>query len=207
MGSIISQASDTLLGTDLSGKRAASAALGSQQGATNEAKNITSDQFNYSKNLLSPYQQAGAGALSNLTSGNLQMDPGYQFRLSEGMKAINNAAAARGMANSGQTMKSLVNFGQNNATNAYQQAFNNQYQVANMGFGAANNLGNQSQNYAGNMSNLITGMGNAQANSGLALNQRQYNQFGQDIGGMSGAAGQFAGSQAGSAGIASLLGL
>ena len=81
MGSIISQASDTLLGTDLSGKRAASAALGSQQGATNEAKNITSDQFNYSKNLLSPYQQAGAGALSNLTSGNLQMDPGYQFCL------------------------------------------------------------------------------------------------------------------------------
>jgi hypothetical protein len=193
MGSVIAPLSDAVLGTDMSGKRAASAALGSQQGATNEAKNLTSDQYKYQQGLMSPYQQAGAGAMSKLTSGNLQMDPGYQFRMSEGMKAINNAAASRGMANSGATMKSLIRFGQDTASQGYQQAFNNQMGIANMGFGAANNLGNMSQNYSGNMSNLITNMGNAQANSGLAVNQRQTNQFNQDINGLYSIFGSMAG--------------
>lgn len=185
MGSVVSAISDTFLGTDFSGKRAAEAALGSQQAATNEAIGVNKEQFGYQKDLFNPYLDIGKTALSSLASGNfMAQDPGYQFRLSEGMKAINNAAAARGLGNSGATLKALAGYGQNVAAQEYGNAFNRQMGLAGMGQQAAGALGNASMNYGQNLSNLYTGMGNARAASGLAVNQRQANQLSQDIAGL-----------------------
>jgi hypothetical protein len=57
-----------------------------------------------------------------------QADPGYGFRMSEGMKALENSAAARGGLLSGSTVKGATRFGQDLASQEYQNAFN-RYQV------------------------------------------------------------------------------
>ena len=52
--------------------------------------------------------QAGYGsAAKNFGMSDFNADPGYQFRVSEGEKAIDRAARARGLYNSGGTMKAL----------------------------------------------------------------------------------------------------
>jgi hypothetical protein len=53
-----------------------------------------------------------------------QKDPGYQFRMDEGLKAIDRSAAARGSLNSGATLKALTNYGQNLASSEYNNAYN-----------------------------------------------------------------------------------
>jgi hypothetical protein len=53
-----------------------------------------------------------------------QADPGYGFRMSEGMKALESSAAARGGLLSGSTLKGITRFGQDTASTEYQNAFN-----------------------------------------------------------------------------------
>ena len=51
-------------------------------------------------------------------------DPGYQFRLEQGMRALNSSAAARGMGVSGANIKGALDYGQNLGSAEYQNAFN-----------------------------------------------------------------------------------
>ena len=53
-----------------------------------------------------------------------EADPGYAFRLSEGMKALERSAAARGGLLSGQTLKGINRYGQDMGSQEYQNAFN-----------------------------------------------------------------------------------
>jgi hypothetical protein len=55
-------------------------------------------------------------------------DPGYAFRQSEGMKALERSAAARGGLMSGSALKGIQRFGQDLASQEYQNAFN-RYQI------------------------------------------------------------------------------
>jgi len=54
----------------------------------------------------------------------LQADPGYQFRLSEGLKALDRQAAARGGLISGGALKASQRYGQDMASQEYGQAYN-----------------------------------------------------------------------------------
>ena len=54
---------------------------------------------------------------------NLQADPGYQFRLAEGMKALNQQAAARGGLISGAALKGAQRFGQDLGSQEYGAAY------------------------------------------------------------------------------------
>jgi hypothetical protein len=51
-------------------------------------------------------------------------DPGYQFRLNEGMKALQRSAASKGDLLSGGTAKGLERYGQDYASNEYQNVYN-----------------------------------------------------------------------------------
>jgi hypothetical protein len=53
----------------------------------------------------------------------LQADPGYQFRLAEGMKALNQQAAARGGLISGAALKGAQRFGQDLGSQEYGAAY------------------------------------------------------------------------------------
>lgn len=54
---------------------------------------------------------------------NFAEDPGYQFRLAEGERALNRAALAGGRYDSGRTLKDLMRYGQGFASNEYGNAF------------------------------------------------------------------------------------
>jgi hypothetical protein len=73
----------------------------------------------------SPYQ-ASAGLSPAELAGeqfNFQADPGYAFRLSEGLKALERTAAARGGLMSGGAGKAFQRYGQDLASQEYQNAF------------------------------------------------------------------------------------
>lgn len=72
---------------------------------------------------------AGYGSLGKaFGQTDFEQDPGYAFRQSEGMKALERSAAARGNLLSGSTLKGVQRFGQDLASQEYQNAFN-RYQV------------------------------------------------------------------------------
>jgi len=64
----------------------------------------------------------------DFSMADFQADPGYAFRLSEGMKALEGRAAARGGLLSGNTLRGITNYGQEAASQEYTNAFN-RYQV------------------------------------------------------------------------------
>lgn len=111
--------------------------------------------------------------MKDFSAQDFQTDPGYAFRLSEGQKALDRSAAARGGLFSGETLKANDQYNQNFASNEYQNAYN-RYQnnrttkynflsnAAGGGQIAANNLGNVGAQYASNIGNALqTGYGNA----------------------------------------------
>jgi hypothetical protein len=65
-----------------------------------------------------------AYAFAGPTAESLPQDPGFQFRLDEGRKLIERSAAARGTLNSGGTLRDLTTYGQGQASQEYQNAYN-----------------------------------------------------------------------------------
>jgi len=107
-----------------------------------------------------------------------QADPGYAFRLSEGMKQLAGGARARGGAVSGRTMMGAQDYAQGLASQEYGNAFNryqtnraNQLQplgnLQNVGISAANQQSSALGNYGSNVGNLLGQQGNAQAAGAL----------------------------------------
>ena len=87
------------------------------------------------------YAQPGAFSFG---AGDYQADPGYAFRLSEGQKALERSAAARGGLISGGALKAATKYGQDMGSQEYGNAFNRaltQYgtkvDTANTGFNRA----------------------------------------------------------------------
>jgi hypothetical protein len=103
-----------------------------------------------------------------------QQDPGYQFRLGEGLKAMSRQAGARGGLISGQTMKGLEDYRQASASQEYGNAFNryqtnraNQLQplgsLMSSGQAAAAGQAAQAGQYGTNVGNLMGQAGQAMA--------------------------------------------
>src|SRR4030095_206411 len=95
--------------------------------------------------------------------GALEMAPGYQFRLGEGLKALERSAAARGTLLTGGTLKGLQRYAQDYASNEYDKRFNQLYSLANLGMGAAGSQANLGRRYANQTATLYTGQGNVAA--------------------------------------------
>jgi len=101
-----------------------------------------------------------------------QADPGYAFRLSEGMKGLQNSAAAKGLLSSGSTLKGITDYGQNMASQEYGNAYNryqtnraNQLNPLQSLMGSGQTAANTLTNAAGN---LGQGLGQAAAATGNA---------------------------------------
>ena len=82
--------------------------------------------------LARPYVEAGKNAMTQYQSlapyqsfgmPQFQADPGYNFRMSEGVKALERSAAARGLLQSGSTLKGITQYGQDVASQEYGNAF------------------------------------------------------------------------------------
>jgi hypothetical protein len=118
-----------------------------------------------------------------------QADPGYAFRLSEGTRALDRTAAARGGLLSGSTLRGAQRFGQDLASQEYQNAFN-RYQVnrgnklnplqslLGSGQSATNVLGSAGQNYATQAGENYMGAANARASGYIGSANALSNAFG-----------------------------
>lgn len=107
-----------------------------------------------------------------------QADPGYAFRLSEGMKQLGSQARAQGGSAGGRTMMGMQKYAQDMASQEYGNAFQryqtnraNQLQplgnLQNVGVSAANQQSATLGNYGTNVSNLLGQQGQAYAAGAL----------------------------------------
>lgn len=164
------------LASSLIGSRAAGKAADVQAGAARSAAELQKEQYEQTRADLAPWRAAGEQALNKLIpltdytkfgAAQFQQDPGYTFRLSEGQKALDRSAAARGGLISGGALKAAQRYGQDMGSQEYMNAFN-RYQteraaqlqplqsLAGVGQTTATQLGQAGQNYASNAGNLMT---------------------------------------------------
>jgi hypothetical protein len=108
-------------------------------------------------------EEAAKATGGNFDYQGYKASPGYDYRLAEGEKAIQRAAAARGNLNSGATLKALGQFGQDYAANDYGLFMNRLAAQAGMGQTQANSMAGLGANYAANGSNTLMAAGNARA--------------------------------------------
>ena len=173
-----------IIGSSLLGSSASSSAASAQANAANRAADLQNQQYQQTRQDQMPWMQAGQTALNALAPlamnykpfdmNTFAQDPGYQFRMDQGTKALERSAAARGGLISGNTGGALQNYGQGLASQEYQNAFN-RYQaerqaqlgplqsLAGVGQTTAQQLGAAGQNYATNAGNMLTGGAAAQA--------------------------------------------
>lgn len=113
--------------------------------------------------------EAAQGAMENFYTS-----PGYQFRMDEGLRAIDADASAKGMLRSGATMKAAEAFGQGLASQEYDKYFgrasdqfgsyfNRLMNLSTLGENAAAGVGQQGQISANAQSNIATGAAGAEA--------------------------------------------
>ena len=173
-----------IVGSAVIGGNAASKAAKAQAGATRDAAQLQYDQFERQVELQEPWRKAGEEALNKLVPlateytpfgmEQFQADPGYAFRMSEGMKGLERSAAARGGLLSGGMLKGIQRFGQDLASQEYTNAFN-RYQternarlnplqsLAGVGQTASQQICQAGQTMASNVGDLMTGGAAARA--------------------------------------------
>jgi len=186
---------DNVLGTNMAGPNSSDKAISAQTSAANEANQTARYVFDTQRADNEPWRAAGTKALGDLANPDFQRDfkmedyqadPGYQFRMEEGAKAVERSAAARGGLNSGATLKALSRYGQDFATNEYQNAysrfnsdrdrrFNRLSSLAGVGQTAVGQMGQAASQYGQSVGSNQIGLGNAigAANIGQANRQAQ----------------------------------
>lgn len=127
-----------------------------------------------------------AGSLAkSFTMADFEADPGYAFRLQEGMKALDRVNSAKGKYYSGGAAKALTDYNQESASQEFGSAYDRYRQnqsdlysrltgVSNTGMSAAggiagsgantqSQLNSAGKNMINNVNQNITGAGNARA--------------------------------------------
>ena len=103
-----------------------------------------------------PY--AAATPFVGPTAADMTADPGYQFRLRQGQEALERSGAARGVTNTGGTLRDILDYGQQAASQEYGNVFGRQRDVYDLNernrFNAYQaNYGNAMDAYAMNEAN------------------------------------------------------
>ena len=185
------------VGSSVMGSKAAKSAAGTQAAAARDATDAQERMFERQVELQEPFREAGMAGQNRLlqllglgedktaadfgkyASAEFGMDkftadPGYAFRMSEGMKGLERSAAARGGLLSGSALKGIQRYGQDLASQEYQNAFN-RYQtsrtntlnpfasLAGVAQSSANTLGTAAGQLGGQIGSNIIGAGNAAA--------------------------------------------
>lgn len=193
------------------GSQASKSAAKTQANAAREATDAQERMFERQVELQEPFREAGLSGQNRLLEllgigGNRAagdygryasaeftpkqfseyQDPGYAFRMSEGIKALDRSAASRGNLMSGAQLKGINQYGQDLASQEYQNAFN-RYQttrtntlnpfasLSGVAQSASNTMGTAAGNFGTQMGANIIGAGNAaaagQVGAANAINQ------------------------------------
>jgi len=184
---------------------AAAQSAATQQAIADQSIAAQKEMYQQGRTDLAPYREGGVTAQNQLmqmlgiggdqtapgygryakdfSMSDFTTDPGYQFRLEQGMKALNASAAAKGMGMSGANIKGATEYGQNMGSQEYQNAFNryNTNRAAQLdplfklytggqaaAAGSAAGAANLGANLGNTYSNLGTNLGTAATNAGAA---------------------------------------
>jgi hypothetical protein len=170
-------------------------AIAAQQAGLSEQQAISApfvDKGTQAMNRLAAMTEPGGEYYAPFSQTDFTQDPGYAFRLKEGMKGLNASAAARGGLISGNALRAATAYGQEMGSQEYANAFNRYYaersnkmdplkfltgvgQAA--GAGQASNIGAAT----GNIANLTTGAGNAMAAGQVGSANAYANAIGQGV--------------------------
>jgi hypothetical protein len=172
------------IGGALISSHGASKAADSQAQGTANGIAENRRQFDIAQANQAPYLAAGKTALGLLASENdtpldqskIQMDPGYQFGLTQGQQAIDRQTAAGGGRISGAALKAAAQYGTDYATTGYSAAYSRANQartdrlnrlaaLAGVGQTATQNIAAHGASTAGANSALMVAAGN---NAGAA---------------------------------------
>ena len=180
---------DDTLGTNIFGPNSTDRALNAQRRGMDQATQVQREMYDQQRQDFAPWRETGVGAMGQLNDNkfmqNWQQDPGYQFRLQQGQKALEQSAAARGGLNSGATLKALTRYGQDFGANEYQNVYNREYgrlsQLAGLGQASTAGSAAAAGNFGQSMANNYTGMANAAASAHIAQGNRGANLLGQGL--------------------------
>lgn len=155
--------------------------------AAKRAEKIQKRQFAETKGFLEPFQQRGVGANTLLDQAlgigfdspgqrlaasdsfiqNFQDSPLFRLTVQQGLDNANDQIlagnAARGVSNSGATLKALQDRGSEIGNNTILQQLAMLQNTSNQGAGAASSLAGASQNFGNSAADLALQRGNAQA--------------------------------------------
>lgn len=171
---------------------AAAQSAATQRGISDQQIALQREQFDRQVALQEPWRTAGVNALTKMQGGEFALpdafkfgaedytaDPGYAFRLSEGQKALERQAAARGGLISGSALKAATRYGQDMGSqefqNAYQRAltgyntdvarsdtgYNRLAALAGVGQTSTDKIGAAGQNMTSGVSSALGNYGNA----------------------------------------------
>lgn len=165
------------------GSSATRGAASQQADATRAGIDEQQRQFDLTRGDYAPYREAGVNALGQLqtdinapvTAADAMSDPGYQFGLDQGQKAIDRKTAAAGGRVSGAALKAAAEYGTNYATTGYTAAYqrrqdrlNRLAALAGIGQTATGGSAAAGANAANNISGLISWQGNASGAATMA---------------------------------------
>ena len=169
-------------------------AAGAQKRAARDAAAAQEQAYSRQEALQEPFRQAGLTATNRMLTllgleggdtaspdfgkyardfsmADFEADPGYGFRMSEGMKALERSAAARGGLLSGSTLKGITRFGQDTASNEYLNSYN-RYQTNRLNqLNPLQSLYGGGQSSTNMLSNAAGQTGQGVANAALAGGQ------------------------------------
>lgn len=116
----------------------ANKAAAAQTTAAEKAADTSLGMYNTTREDLAPFRQIGGTASGQMTNQlgdltapivmdqkTLESTPGYQFNRTQGLKAAQNSAAARGLGVSGAAFKGAETFATGLADSTFQNQFNN----------------------------------------------------------------------------------
>lgn len=145
--------------------------------------NIRNEALGKIQGEYSPWTQ-NAGGIQNTLEGllgiggnqqqaidNFRNAPGYQAGMNEGVNAIDSSQAAKGLGQSGATLKALDQFGQDYADRGFQQYFQN-----------VGTLGQQSLAATGQLANAQLDVGNSNAGAWGQMGTNKANQANANLG-------------------------
>lgn len=189
-----------IVGGAVIGAVASDSAAGKQAGAANRSTDIAHDEYEQTRTDNMPALGARNDALARLEAllgvsgkggsgygslggpinvGDVTQEPGYQFGLQQGQKALENQLAARGMRDSGAGLKAGIRFADDYATTKYNDAFNREQanrqvqinplqSLAGLGQTGATTMAQAGANYANQAGANARYAGEAAAEGGLA---------------------------------------
>ena len=174
-------------------EKAAKKAAESQEAIADENVALQRELANQQREDFAPWRDIGEQALNQMWEGvqsgafevgdiDVTKDPGYQFRMDQGIEALDKSASARGRLLSGAQQKGVTDYSQNVASqeyaNAYAREANEKARKYNMlsglssgGQASAAGQAQATSQLGQQTSNILSNLGQSQAQSQYAQGQ------------------------------------